>query len=197
MTLRIEDILARFNSIEPIETTTPLARCVWLKALTASLPPDFLFTSGKPNRYNPAGVCCIYLAENVDTAILELTRGAVSEPYVVFRGEPKLPALDLTDPATIAAVGFSQEDLIEEWFGETTPTKTQQLGLAVSQQSKFAAIRYHSVATSPNGVAGTNLVVFKDSVVAPAELRILTGDQNLIQVWPIPPRRRGRALTML
>ena len=38
-----------------------LVRCVALLPLTAHGTPDYLFTSGKANCYNPAGLLCIYL----------------------------------------------------------------------------------------------------------------------------------------
>lgn len=37
-----------------------LVRCVALLPLTARGAPDYLFTSGKPNRFNPAGVPCVH-----------------------------------------------------------------------------------------------------------------------------------------
>jgi hypothetical protein len=30
--------------------------------------PDWLFTSGRPNRYNPAGIECVYFAEAKEVA---------------------------------------------------------------------------------------------------------------------------------
>jgi tRNA (Thr-GGU) A37 N-methylase len=37
-------------------------------------PPDFLFTSGKPGRFNPAGVECVYFSEEETTAEVEYLR---------------------------------------------------------------------------------------------------------------------------
>jgi hypothetical protein len=43
-----------------------LARIVPHLALGPS--PNWLFASGKPNRYNPAGVNCVYFAETREVA---------------------------------------------------------------------------------------------------------------------------------
>lgn len=60
--------------VQPLETV--LVRQVPLEDLVAAgLPPDFLFTSGRPNRYNPAGVECVYFAEDERTASAERAAG--------------------------------------------------------------------------------------------------------------------------
>src|SRR5258705_7023794 len=48
-----------------------LVRCVALDALMEDGEPDFLFTSGKRDRFNLEGVDCIYFAEDEETARAE------------------------------------------------------------------------------------------------------------------------------
>ena len=45
-----------------------LARLVPFNELAAYNPPEWLYTSGKPNRYNPFGVLCVYFAEDAEVA---------------------------------------------------------------------------------------------------------------------------------
>ena len=47
-------------------------RCVDRDALEGSQPPEFLHTSGRPNRYNPAGIHCVYFSENLEIAVVTL-----------------------------------------------------------------------------------------------------------------------------
>ena len=51
-----------------------LVRCVALSPLIGSGAVDYLFTSGKANRYNPAGVECVYFSEDERTARAEYGR---------------------------------------------------------------------------------------------------------------------------
>ena len=45
-----------------------LVRCVALRPLIEGGSPDFLFASGRANRYNPVGVACVYFSEDERTA---------------------------------------------------------------------------------------------------------------------------------
>ena len=51
-----------------------LVRCVTRDTLEGSAPPEFLFTSGKPNRFNRAGIECVYFSENLEVTTLEYSR---------------------------------------------------------------------------------------------------------------------------
>ena len=53
-----------------------LVRCVALRPLIEVGSPDFLFTSGRANRYNPVGVACVYFSEDERTARAEYDRRA-------------------------------------------------------------------------------------------------------------------------
>jgi hypothetical protein len=52
--------LAALKKLTPVMVKSTLARCVPRDSLETRLPVDFLFTSGKAGRYNPAGLNCIY-----------------------------------------------------------------------------------------------------------------------------------------
>ena len=98
------------------------SRVVPLGDLLKNSPPDFLFTSGRPNRYNPRGVECVYFSETEEVANLEYTarlRGfAVKFPKVIYCAEARLAkVLDLTLPGTLNALGISDAALFQTWRG--------------------------------------------------------------------------------
>ena len=64
-------------------------RATELKALNVHSPPDFLFTSGKPNRFNIGGVDCLYMAEDESTALEEYRESGVN--IVVYKQQVKPP----------------------------------------------------------------------------------------------------------
>jgi hypothetical protein len=67
--------------VEPLRAT--LVRCVAMLPLTAGGTPDYLFTSGRANRCNPAGVDCIYFSQDERTARAEYRgRSKSSRPNV-------------------------------------------------------------------------------------------------------------------
>jgi hypothetical protein len=49
----------RLASVPIFELRATLARIVPLGDLVKNSPPDFLFASGKPNRFNTAGIECV------------------------------------------------------------------------------------------------------------------------------------------
>lgn len=166
-----------------------LVRCVTRDALEGSAPPEFLFTSGKPNRYNPAGLQCVYFSENLDVAILEYSRylralGIADDPFTTYFADAKLPYVDLTDPDILTKLELVPADLHEAWRLRSEPIKTQLLGSAVSRQKRFAAIKYPSDAAKAEQKVGSNYVIFRDSVEPPAVLRVLTGKLVTVQQWP-------------
>src|SRR5829696_2089331 len=61
----------RLNSIAPAAIKGTWVRVVPLLHLTTKDPLDWLFTSGKPNRYNSSDVHCIYFADGEQTAKAE------------------------------------------------------------------------------------------------------------------------------
>lgn len=56
-------IVEALQSVPVIELHRTLARIVPLGDFVKNSPPDFLYTSGRPNRYNPAGIECFELHE--------------------------------------------------------------------------------------------------------------------------------------
>src|ERR1041385_3613610 len=110
-------IIKALQSVPVIELRRTLARIVPLGELVKNAPPDFLFTSGKPNRYNPAGVECVYFSEDEATAHLEYARQwghlrAGKQPMVTFFADVRLSrVLDLTSSKTLDALKFKAADL--------------------------------------------------------------------------------------
>jgi hypothetical protein len=92
--------------------------------------------------------------------------------------------LDLTDKATLKALGVDAKDLLENWRRANHPTLTQLLGQAVSETGVFSAIRYPSKAAAGRGREGFNLAIFLDCVRVPDAVRILGPDSKPLQKWP-------------
>ena len=186
---QIEAFLQILAGLTPNAVERRLARCVERDALESNQPPAFLYASGKPNRYNPQPVQCVYFSENLETAILEYERYQKASafdpvPFTTYFADAKMPFLDLTEPETLIALNLAPTDLHAPWRFSLVPTKTQSLGAAVARQKRFAAIRYPSDAARALGKAGCNFVIFQDSIERPASLRVLTGNLVSVQHWP-------------
>ena len=168
---------------------TTLARFVPHLALGAS--PDWLFTSGKPNRYNPAGVNCVYFAETREVAQVEYDDSWIGlvgakQPATMYFAEVSLQrVLDLTDAATLKALNLDSKALFKNWRAAKRPTLTQVLGWAVEAKREFfSAIRYPSKAAATRGKAGANLVIFHNCLQSPDSVRIVGPDSKPLQEWP-------------
>src|SRR5256712_11221943 len=70
----LQDIATRLQSAPVATFHVTVVRCVGLIPLTSHGTPDSLFTSGKANRFNPAGVACVYFSEDEKTARAEYAR---------------------------------------------------------------------------------------------------------------------------
>lgn len=70
----LADIIQALAKIPTIPFQGTLARIVPHRDLTGRLPPDFLFATGKPNRFNPAEIECVYFSEDEKTAQVEYRR---------------------------------------------------------------------------------------------------------------------------
>jgi RES domain len=174
--------------VRPLQAT--LVRCVALLPLTAAGAPDYLFTSGRANRYNPAGVECIYFSEDERPARAEYARrfgvgaGAL-QPLGTYFAEVELAGiLNLEALPTRNALRLTTRDLTGRWELARKTTRTQLLGLIVSQQQAIAAIRFPSDATRAAGFAGFNVVIFRGSVRRPDFVRILGSTRKPLQEWP-------------
>ena len=64
----IDELVGLLSQIRGLRIQKTLARCVELRSLIENGEPDFLFTSGKRDRYNLDGIECIYFAEDEETA---------------------------------------------------------------------------------------------------------------------------------
>ena len=166
-----------------------LVRCVALLPLTAAGVPDYLFTSGKANRYNPGGVQCVYFSEDEATARLEYARrfgtgsGALQPAGLYFAEVGLTKVLDMDDPMTRDAFKFRLKDLEVTWQLARRPTRTQLLGLAASTAG-VAAIRFPSDAARAKGSLRCNVVIFRDGVQTPDFVRILGPTKKPLQKWP-------------
>lgn len=177
-------------SIVPVRgVRATLARIVPLGDLARNSPPEFLFTSGRPNRYNPAGIECVYFSEDDATARLEYARQwaglrAGKQPVVTYFAEVRLRrVLDLTSARTMEVLELKPRDLHQPWRTAASPTATQRLGKAVCDHSLIAAIRYPSDAAKEAGVAGCNMVVFRDRIKSPDSVRILGPTRKPLGRW--------------
>ena len=143
--------------------------------------------SGRPNRYNTAGVRCIYFAEDEATAAAEYERHTrpLKQPFATYFAEVEIAAiLDLCSPQTVKALGVSTRELHKNWVRAKRPTSTQRLGNAVSHQIGIAAIRFPSEAARKKGFAGANVVIFRDSLSNYDHVRILGPGKKALQKWP-------------
>jgi RES domain-containing protein len=167
-----------------------MARIVPFASLAAKLPPNWLSTSGKRNRFNPREVHCLYMSADENIARLEFARPLVGlptrrQPVVTFWAKVGLGhVLDLTDPTILSLLSLSQNDLDAPWHTVGGLTKTQTLGRSVARASSIVAIRYPSVAAKEAGIVGVNVVIFRERVVAPDSVRILGSDKKPLQNWP-------------
>ena len=152
--------------------------------------PNWLFTSGRPNRYNPANVNCVYFAEAKEVAQAEYDnywKGTAREdqPVTTYYAEIVLyRVLDLTDDATLNALKVEPKDLLKNWRRAKLRTLTQLFGQAVNETGLFSAIRYPSKAAAGRKQTGTNFVIFKDCVRSTDSVRILGPTSTPLQEWP-------------
>lgn len=183
-------IIKALELVPVIELCGTLARLVPLGDLVKNSPSDFLFTSGKPNRYNPAGIECVYFSEDEATARLEYARQwanlrASKQPIVTYFAEVRLRrVLDLTSRKTLEALKLKSRDLHRTWRGADRPTVTQLLGEAVSEHSRIPAIRYPSDAAKTTGRSGCNVVIYRSNVRRPNSVRVLGPDKKPLGKWP-------------
>ena len=164
-----------------------LVRRVPLAPMLEADAVDFLLTTGKAYRYNPAGVGCLYFAEDEATAAAEYERHVARkrQPFATYFAEVRLRrVIDLCDSNTVAQLGLTADDLQAPWVGAREPTVTQRLGSAVNQQAHIAAIRFPSSAARAQDFGGANVVVFRECVHRPDHVRILGPTRKPLQKWP-------------
>lgn len=186
MTHTLESLKAALQPAPALALKAKLTRRVEYLALARYDPPNWLFTSGKPKRYNPAGVHCVYFGTDANVTRAEydeMWKGlqGANQPTLEFVAEVSLQrVLDLASPTTLKALKLDAKELFKNWRRANHPTLTQLLGLAVNEDKSFSAIRYPSAA----GGQGVNLVIFRDCVSAPDFVKILGPTRKPLQKWP-------------
>jgi len=132
-------------------------------------------------RFTPqGGFDSIYLAHDPITAFIEVSAlvllpgGPVpvrTAPWVVVTVDGILNnLLDLTDAATLAALGTTSQEVTGTWAATPHPP-TQRLGRLAYASGRIAGIKY----ASGKHPGGLNLVVFPD--------RIPVADGNFLEVY--------------
>lgn len=160
-----------------------------MQSFLSSSPPQYLFTSGLKNRYNPQGVKCLYMGETRHATLAEndqydlVDSQSADQSIVVYKAFLDAAAiLDLTDSATRRHLGLTYPDIEGSWRRATSPTLTQELGLAVSMQDHIAAIRYRSIATKKDKPIDNNFVIFKHALTSPDIFYPLADESD--EQWP-------------
>jgi RES domain-containing protein len=184
----LNELLGLLRELPDRRVRKTLVRCVELDSLIASGKPDFLFTSGKADRYNVKDIDCLYFAEDEETARAEHrcqdTPAQMHRPVCMFFANVSLNVVDLTDKAVRKSMGFTEKDLAAAWERARNPTRSQLLGTAVNKLATFAAIRYPSDAARAHGFAGNNMVVFRGCVRRSCFVRVLGPGRRTLQCWP-------------
>lgn len=183
---RLADLLARLPTRR---MRRRLVRCVPQLDFDESEAPSYLYTSGRPNRCNPAGVECLYFSETEAAAQVEYRhawRGTAAEhqPKLTFTAQVGLrKILDLADGETLRLLALTNEDLEGAWRLRQ-PTPLQELGRAISRQSLVTAIRYPSAAAAKAGGSGWNVAIYPATLEAPDRVEILGRSRTPIEVLP-------------
>ena len=97
-----------------------------------------------------------------------------SEPEPTYVADVDLRRIvDPEKPDVRKALGLLMSDLFEPWRGVPSPTQLQELGSAISRQTRISAIRYPSDACRQCWHQGVEPGEFPGAIVAPSRLRIL------------------------
>ena len=190
MTHNLASLKAAIAAAPAIAFKGTLERLVPFNDLVKYHPTDWLYTSGKPSRYNPNGVNCIYFGETVGVAQEEYKNrvkglAVKNQPVTTYSAAIELRrVLDLTDAATLKALKVNAKDLLKSWRRAKQPTLTQLLGQAVNETGLFSAVRFPSQVTAKHGQKGVNLVIFRDCVKKPDSVCILGPTRKPLQRWP-------------
>ncbi len=163
-----------------------LARYVPHAAFKKGTPPTYLYASCDMGRCNPQGISCIYFGEGPEAARAEFDlyyKKPLTE--LGFYARTQLKAiLDLEEPATRKHFGLSEKDFTRTYApksGELIPL--QEIGLAVSRQTRITAIRFPSNAMRKLNQSGFNVVIFQNLVSDPDFLEIIEENKS-VEKWP-------------
>lgn len=178
-------------SVSTVSLDCRMVRCVPDIVLNSATPPNYLFASGKPNRFNTAGVRCVYFGEDEKTARAEYAYHLgmdAYQPLGTFWAEVTLNrVVDLSDATVLAHLGLTVADVYGTWIGATSPTATQLLGAIVAGtrgKNRISAIRFPSAAMRHVRKKGFSVVIFADCVLPPDRVCIPGPGGTPLQEWP-------------
>lgn len=155
-------------------------RGTFFRALLATFATDSLSVQGSlrhGGRYNPLGAFgALYCGGSPEVCAAEIRKRAAGQPvsrYRLARIRVELRrVLDLTDSATLAAMGFRPDDLVgDDW------QRTQRLG------AQARAAGFEGLLVSSAAGPGHNLVIFPDRLNPRSRLRPLRS-----RPFPVTPR---------
>src|SRR5687768_13066625 len=116
---RFREIAERLSDLPTQRMGLILVRCVGLLPLIESGEPDYLLTTGEPDRFNTKGVKCIYFAEDERTARAEhrcQMQAGLHQPVCLFFAEVNLErVLDLSKATVRKWLGITPKDLRAAW----------------------------------------------------------------------------------
>ena len=107
----LESLKLALANAPSVQVKGQLTRLVPFMHLAAWNPPNWLYASGGPNRYNPAGLHCVYFGETAEVAQAEYEEAwrafvGHDQPVTTYYAEVVLQrVLDLTKPATLKSLG--------------------------------------------------------------------------------------------
>jgi hypothetical protein len=166
-----------------------LARCIPQLDFQQGDPPSYLFTSRKVNRCNPAGVPCIYMGDDRDTAYCEYRSYSADdegpEPELTFYANFKAGAiLDMNAEAARTQFGLTYSYFFVGFRLKKQTTPLQAIGAALALQKKVVAIRFPSHACHRESRTGFNLAIFPEAIEAPDFVKILGRKGATLEEWP-------------
>src|SRR3954468_12820123 len=179
-------LIERLEKIRPIKINSIWASATPFVELCRNNPPDWLYCSCKPGRYNPQNIACVYFADGGRTARAEHACNEENElqPIVFFSARVQLRhVLDLTDSKNLKILGLKNSQLFEDWERKKI-SATQLLGAAVAKHPKFSALIFPSAAAREAGFRGKNIVIFRDSIRRPDSVQIIGPTKSPLQHWP-------------
>jgi RES domain-containing protein len=197
--LQGDALTAALEKAATIAFEAVLVRKVPFFALIRERPMQFLFSSGKPNRFNLEGTNCLYLSEDERTALAEWTQPLAGfgkfAPYTTttFFARVRVgTALDVCNSKIREALRLSEREIFANWRTAARYAETQELGETVARKTNIVAIRFPSYAAKRDNFSGVNLVIFKDKIVSPDTVEVFDEYQNVVE--KLPPQIRAKAM---
>jgi hypothetical protein len=103
--------------------SVPHCRMVEKTILEKYAPPQFLYTSGRPGRYNLRDTHCLYCSADMPTAAAEYDRyrGSRTTQSLTYWIHADVLVLDLEDRSVLTALGLTEPDLFAPWRALSSP----------------------------------------------------------------------------